>query len=75
MFKCPPTSHTGELSAAKTIGLAVSSDCRQEIKEVVDDVLSSVRVDTHGDESVEGVSRHVGIYACSQLAVMIRLSG
>jgi hypothetical protein len=36
-------------------------DGSQEVKEIVDDVLSGVGIDTHRDEGMEGVSCHIRI--------------
>lgn len=39
----------------------MSGDSGQEVEEVVDDVLPGIRIDTHRNESMEGISCHVRI--------------
>ena len=39
----------------------MGGDGSQQVEEVVDDVLSGVRINTHRDEGVEGISCHVRI--------------
>lgn len=56
LFKRPPSGHSGELAASKTIEFAVGSNCCQETEEIKDDSLPSTIFDTDGNKRLERVS-------------------
>lgn len=62
LLECPPSCHARQLAPTKTVELAVRCDGGHEIEEVEDDALAGTILHTDGDERLEGVSRHVGVF-------------
>lgn len=65
MFKCPPTCHARELSAAKPVHFTMCCNRGKEIEKIENDLGTRLVLDAEWDKSREGIAGQIRIYADS----------